>query len=106
MSVAKQQASKERQNTNSHVQQIITTFFTPRENKQKQRRPVEDKPEVDTKNGIATTCASNKENISRGITNKIITGTQNRNKNEIPNNIIPSLKVTNIINPLTTKPIF
>ena len=63
MSAAKKQASKKGQNTNSHVQQIITKFFTPRENKQKQRQQVKDKPEVDTKNGTAATCASNKENI-------------------------------------------
>ena len=71
MSAAKKPASKDRQNTNSHVKQIITTFFTPRENKQVQRRPVKDKPEVKTTNGKAATCAANKEKISRRIINKI-----------------------------------
>ena len=60
MSAANKPASKDRQNTNSHVQQIITTFFTPRENKHVQRRPVTDKPEAETKNGKAAT--SNPEN--------------------------------------------
>ena len=71
MSAAKKPVSKDRQNTNSNVQEIITMFFTPRENKHVQRRPVTDKPEVETKNGKATTCAANKEKISRGIKNKI-----------------------------------
>ena len=105
MSAAKKQASKEGQNTNSHVQLIITTFFTQRENKQKQRRPVKDKPEVDTKKGKAATCASNKEKISRGITNKL-SKIQNPYKNELSNNVIPSVKVINNIKPLTMKPIF
>ena len=60
-------------------QKIITNYFTPRENKNKQRRPIEDKPEEDTKHRTAATCASNKENISRDIKIKTLTGTKNRN---------------------------
>ena len=105
MSAAKKQASKEGQNSNNHVQQIITTYFTPRENKHKQRRPIENKPEVDTKHRTAATCASNKENISRGIKNKTLTGTKNRNEDE--SKLITSVKVTNnTTNPVTKLPIF
>ena len=101
MSAAKKQASKEGQNTNNHVQQIITTFFTPRENKQKQRRPIEDKPEVATKNGTAARCASNL--ISWGIKNNALT----KNRNEDESRLITGVKVTNnTSNPVTKLPIF
>ena len=66
MSAAKKPASKDKQNTNCHVQQIITTFFTPRENTQVQRRPIIAIPEVEIKNEKAATVAANKEKISRG----------------------------------------
>ena len=67
------QTSTEGQNTNNHVQQIITSYFTPRENKHKQRRTIEDKLEVDTKHRTAATCTSKEENISRDIQNKTLT---------------------------------
>ena len=64
MSAAKKQASKEEQNSNNQIQKVITKYFTPRENKHKQRRQIEDKPEVDGSRTVAT-CAFNKEKIVR-----------------------------------------
>ena len=49
MSAAKKPASKDKQNTSSQVQQIITNFFTPRENKPVQRRPIIVIPEAQIK---------------------------------------------------------
>ena len=49
---------------------IITTYFTPRENKQVQRQPIIAKPEVETKNEKAATVAANKGKISRWTKNK------------------------------------
>ena len=91
MSAAKKQTSTEGQNTNNRVQEIITSYFTPRENKHKQRQQIENKPEVYTKHRTAATGASNKEKNPRDIINKTITGTKIRNEDESEK--IISLKV-------------
>ena len=65
MSAAKKPTSKDKQNTNCQVQQII------RENTQVQIRPIIGIPEVEITNEKWTTVAANKKKISRGIKNKI-----------------------------------
>ena len=61
MSVAKKPASKDKQSTSRRVQQIITNFFTPRENKLAQRRPIIIIPEVETKDENAAKVTTNKQ---------------------------------------------
>ena len=105
MSVNKIRTSTEGQNTNIHLQQIITSYFTPRENKHKQRRQIKNKPEVYTKHRTAATGASNKEKNPMDMINKTLTGTKIRNEDESEK--IISVKVKNrTINLLTKSQFF